>query len=208
MKTLFTDLGDVIIFYDGDGFCRLLGNYCPVDQKTLRRVMRIHLHHAHVGRIGSGKMVERIMRDCGFVGTRTDFIRIFHVFWRLNQKYVSFLKEWKQQGNELYLISNIQRMSWEHCNITYPDVWTLFDGLFLSYRMGLVKPNKAIYERALKKAGAVPSDAIFVDDRMENVEAAGRLGMAAWCYREETHADFVTFIMNVVSIQERKGGTV
>ena len=41
-----------------------------------------------------------------------------------------------------------------------------------------MKPDPAIYRRALAGVGVEPERAVFIDDLAENVEEARRLGMA------------------------------
>lgn len=52
-----------------------------------------------------------------------------------------------------------------------------FDGFFSSCWLGIAKPARAAYERALAFAQADPARAVFVDDRAENLEPARALGM-------------------------------
>ncbi|WP_369216678.1 HAD-IA family hydrolase [Streptomyces flavofungini] len=66
--------------------------------------------------------------------------------------------------------------------LTGPD--GLFDAVLSSADLGVVKPDRAIYEAAVRRAG-VPADCcLFVDDRQENVDAAVALGMRGLLYRE------------------------
>lgn len=55
----------------------------------------------------------------------------------------------------------------------------LFDLVVNSARVGLAKPDPAIYELALERLGVAPQEAIFVDDRVNNVISAARLGIHA-----------------------------
>ncbi|MFI7446635.1 HAD family hydrolase [Nonomuraea sp. NPDC049714] len=48
---------------------------------------------------------------------------------------------------------------------------------FYSARMGLVKPDRKIYEEVARELGADPADVVFVDDRPENVAGAEAAGM-------------------------------
>jgi putative hydrolase of the HAD superfamily len=54
-----------------------------------------------------------------------------------------------------------------------------FDVLVWSYQLGFAKPDPAIYRHVLKKLGVEPDEALFVDDKLVNVEAARALGMQA-----------------------------
>lgn len=52
-----------------------------------------------------------------------------------------------------------------------------FDVLVWSYELGVTKPDPAIYRYALERLGVQPHEALFLDDRPANVEAAGAMGM-------------------------------
>lgn len=53
----------------------------------------------------------------------------------------------------------------------------LFEKLFLSYEMGLMKPDPAIYEQVLQEAGLEASETLFLDDNENNIVAARALGI-------------------------------
>jgi putative hydrolase of the HAD superfamily len=55
------------------------------------------------------------------------------------------------------------------------DDW--FDVVIVSYEVGVCKPDPRIYELCLSRLGVGARDALFVDDRLENVEAAAKLGL-------------------------------
>jgi putative hydrolase of the HAD superfamily len=52
-----------------------------------------------------------------------------------------------------------------------------FDAVVVSYEVGCVKPDPRIYEICLAQLGAQASSSLFVDDRLENLEAAARAGI-------------------------------
>ncbi|MGW1194804.1 HAD family hydrolase [Streptomyces sp. NPDC002536] len=60
----------------------------------------------------------------------------------------------------------------------------LADHVVSSARAGVAKPDREIYEIAARRAGTAVGRCLFVDDRLENVEAAGALGMTGVHYRE------------------------
>ncbi|MDX3020140.1 HAD-IA family hydrolase [Streptomyces acidiscabies] len=60
---------------------------------------------------------------------------------------------------------------------------TLFSRTVYSARIGVNKPDKRAYEAALEAAGVPhPATTLFVDDRLENVEAAEQLGLQGLHY--------------------------
>lgn len=59
-----------------------------------------------------------------------------------------------------------------------------FDSVTISAKVGLSKPNPAIYELALRNLGISADQAIFVDDMPYNVAAAESMGLRAlWLVR-------------------------
>lgn len=58
-----------------------------------------------------------------------------------------------------------------------------------SHRLGIAKPDAAIYLHAAKGLGVAAEEILFVDDRLENIQAARGVGMMAVQYLE--HAAFV-----------------
>ncbi|MEV4872625.1 HAD-IA family hydrolase [Streptomyces syringium] len=58
------------------------------------------------------------------------------------------------------------------------------DHVVSSARVGVAKPDRRIYEIAAHRAGVAMDRCLFVDDRLENVEAAVGLGMTGLHYRE------------------------
>lgn len=53
----------------------------------------------------------------------------------------------------------------------------LVDLMVFDEEEGIAKPDARIYLRTLLRLGVQPEEAVFVDDKMENVEAARQLGM-------------------------------
>jgi putative hydrolase of the HAD superfamily len=53
----------------------------------------------------------------------------------------------------------------------------LFDKLYLSYEMGLWKPDTEIYYEVLRSINLEPNQVIFFDDNLQNIESAKAIGM-------------------------------
>ena len=79
----------------------------------------------------------------------------------------------------LYLLSNTDPVHMEEVRRFGASWLDLFDGLFLSYEHGVLKPDPAFFERALATFGLNPRDCVFLDDVKENVDAAAALGIRA-----------------------------
>ncbi|MBP9852753.1 MAG: glucose-phosphatase [Patescibacteria group bacterium] len=57
------------------------------------------------------------------------------------------------------------------------DEAKLFDEIILSATVGFAKPDVRMFEAAVAALDVAPSECIFVDDKIENIQAAEALGM-------------------------------
>ena len=53
---------------------------------------------------------------------------------------------------------------------------SMYDYVFLSYKFGLKKPNKDIYEEVMKNIEFKPEEILFIDDSEKNIETAKSMG--------------------------------
>jgi glucose-1-phosphatase len=79
----------------------------------------------------------------------------------------------------LALLSNTDPIHVAHFEAYYPFV-RLFPVRVYSCRVGSSKPSPMIYHHALREVGAMPDEAMFIDDMHENVLAAASLGINAF----------------------------
>lgn len=54
----------------------------------------------------------------------------------------------------------------------------IFDVSVFSYEEGLEKPDPQIFHRALSRLEVIPQEAIFLDDKLKNIQGAQAIGMA------------------------------
>jgi putative hydrolase of the HAD superfamily len=52
-----------------------------------------------------------------------------------------------------------------------------FDVLVWSFKLGIAKPDPAIYRHTIAELGVRPEETLFIDDKPDNIEAAQALGM-------------------------------
>ena len=66
------------------------------------------------------------------------------------------------------------------------DLYSHFDRTFLSYKLKMQKPSKAIFNYALKKLKVRPEEAIFIDDKESNLKVARELGIKCIQFNNNT----------------------
>jgi HAD superfamily hydrolase (TIGR01509 family) len=53
----------------------------------------------------------------------------------------------------------------------------MFEASVFSCAEGMLKPEKEIYELTLKRLGVQPRQALFIDDKQLNTDAADKIGL-------------------------------
>ncbi len=83
------------------------------------------------------------------------------------------------RGVPLYALTNFSHEFWPPFRAREADLFAPFRDILVSGEVRLIKPDPAIYALALQRFGLAPGEALFVDDRQDNVEAAERSGFVA-----------------------------
>jgi haloacid dehalogenase superfamily, subfamily IA, variant 3 with third motif having DD or ED len=107
-------------------------------------------------------------------------------WFNMRPSMLDFLGGVQSRIKRLVLLSNIHFDGAEYIRTGPGTSWaSRFDLLILSCDHLLIKPDAAIYELALEKAGVQASEALFVDDNIENVEGALQVGMNSFQFLGE-----------------------
>lgn len=93
------------------------------------------------------------------------------------------LSRLKTAGYRVATISNTNPVHWPRV-VDDPVLSEHVDAHFPSYITGYVKPDRKAFEVVWRHYGINPRQAMFFDDRLENVDAAQRFGMPAWQVRQ------------------------
>jgi epoxide hydrolase-like predicted phosphatase len=106
----------------------------------------------------------------------------------------------RDEGVSLALLTNNAKEFKETWRATFP-VEDLFPVVVDSCEVGMRKPDPRIYELTCERLGIAPTAAVFVDDNVENIEAAGALGLETVLFG----TDPVASLAELDAILERRG---
>lgn len=98
---------------------------------------------------------------------------------KLVDPVADLIRAFKEQGYQLYVLSNWDHVSFPHLHERHADLFALFDGIMISGHEKIGKPNEQIYVRLLRRYDLQPSDCLFIDDLKHNVHAARNVGIRA-----------------------------
>lgn len=109
-----------------------------------------------------------------------DLAQLRHDFWTgdiLDKELAAFVAG-RRGKQRTALLSN----AWPDARTwfsVHPEIVAAFEMMVISGEEGVAKPDPEIYRRTLERLNVAPAEAVFVDDFVENVEAARALGIHA-----------------------------
>jgi len=97
------------------------------------------------------------------------------MFRKIFKNSVDVLNDLKNKNYECYVLSNWSWETFQGMEIKYPFL-NKFNGLIISGKEKLIKPDLEIYNLAINRFKLIPEETVFIDDKIENIEAASKLG--------------------------------
>jgi glucose-1-phosphatase len=178
-KALIFDLGRVLVYFDFaraystlEAFCSLPASEMPKRLFTTDLVQRLE-----TGRIEPREFHARFAE---LLGLDLDYPRFCEIWTSIftHELLPEPLLSGLAERYRLVLLSNTNPIHFEMIRGAYPHLRHFHD-LVLSYEVGALKPDAAIYRAAIERAGCEPQDCFYTDDIPEFVEGGRRLGIDA-----------------------------
>ena len=173
-------MGNVLVHFCHDRMCRQIGALCGQTGPDIRKLLfdselqwkfeRGRLSerefHAELSRLVAAELALEALVEAG-----SDI-------FQLNEPIVPILESLKSQGKRLVLLSNTSVSHFEFVKRRF-DVLQHFDDYVLSYEVGALKPEPAIFEAALRKIECAPQECFYTDDIAAYIAAAREHGLEA-----------------------------
>lgn len=189
IKNIVFDLGGVIMTLDP---AEALRRFKALGLSDAERYLDSYTQSGIFGNLEEGKITAEDFRSklsC-LTGHELTFDECKHAWlgYRKDvpQRNLDLLKELRAKGYRLILLSNTNpfMMDWalsSEFDGKGSSLNDYFDALYLSYRLGIMKPVPDFFRQVLDNENILPEETLFVDDGPRNVEAAGKLGFITMC---------------------------
>lgn len=178
IRSVVFDLGKVLVEFHPIEGMRKLGFSQEVIERFQKNIFSGLWEQCDARPIGNREIRELFKRAVPGLEREVDFlwdhIRVVTGVYEYSHSWILDLK---RRGYRVFILSNYGQQSFEANKKIYPFLADV-DGIVVSYQVEMVKPNPEIYRYLTTKYGILPEEAVFLDDRKENVAAAIACGFS------------------------------
>lgn len=181
-KTLFFDMGNVLLFFSKERMVKQIAELCKMSQEAIYKLI---VSNQLWERYESGAMSsEELYKEfCSLVGEEIPFEKLMLAtsdIFSPNEDLLSLLD--KLQHHQLILLSNTSPIHYNFVQEHY-DFLDQFEHKVLSFEVGAAKPDSKIFEHALSLAKCPKEETLYIDDIANFTTAAKKLGMPSYTYK-------------------------
>ena len=185
IKAIIFDFGNVIINIDLE---KTFKAFSEISYKSVEKIKEIFRENEifkkyETGLFDDDEFREVIRQSLGFPLNDMEIDKAWNaLLLDVPTHRIDFLEKLRLQV-PIYLLSNTNSIHILACksyfrkNYGYSNFLTLFKNSYLSYEMGLWKPDYSIYDAILKDLKLEPDEVLFLDDNADNISAASDLGI-------------------------------
>ena len=180
------DVGNVLYGWDPESF---LARQIPEDEARLRFIEDIDLWGWH-DTLDGGRPFDEAAAELS--EKFPDYAHLISAWGDRFGETISdpipgvheIVAELEARGVPLFAITNFSADFWRPFRAREDAFFSRFRDIVVSGEEKMMKPDPALYYRALDRFGLKPAEALFVDDRKINVEGAEAVGMKAHLFTD------------------------
>lgn len=182
-RVILFDLGRVLIDFDHYIAVRRIRPFCSLEEKDIFNLFfDSHLIDRYEkGLISSFDFFQQVKKMLNAKITYEEFVPIWNEIFMPHPGMLEVL-ELLKDNYRLYMVSNINEQHFKYLELKFKEHFKYFSYIFLSYELGLRKPDPKIYEFIINYLKMPAKDIIYTDDRIELVVAAKKLGIDAFLF--------------------------
>jgi epoxide hydrolase-like predicted phosphatase len=183
IKCLIFDLGGVIVYLDFSNFYNKIITQSPIN-KPQTPIMLEFFRQSDIYHQGNMTDDEFYQLACEILQVcmldKSEFFYAFNsIISGFNEDVIELLRKLRYINKyKILALSNINASHWDIILKTRKwDFIEYFDELILSHEVHMMKPDPKLFEYAIEKAGCKPEEILYIDDGLNNIRVAAKLGI-------------------------------
>ena len=185
IKNIFFDIGNVLIDIYPEDCIQYWVDTTDLKKEEIIKAFSTDLHNNYeIGKISNDEFFygfkNALPQPCCL--KKSDFWRGWDKLLGKEKRTIKIL-EFLSKDYNIWLLSNTNPMHINNKLKLSSDFFKYINGSIFSFEVGARKPNLTIYKKALTLSNTVASESLFIDDLIENIDAANRLGWKTIHYK-------------------------
>ena len=181
---IYFDLGKVLVDFSFERMCRQMGDMAGIEPQQVQAALAAGLQADYeTGRLDSRAAHEVFCRRTGTRPEYEAFSRACNDIFTPIDSMLPVVAQLYRTGHRLGILSNTCQGHWNHCLRRYTMLREFFSVYALSFEIGAVKPDAAIFSKAAELAGCQPEEIFYADDMPGHVAGARSVGFDAVVYQ-------------------------
>jgi putative hydrolase of the HAD superfamily len=175
LQAVFLDFGNVLVFHDDHVLPERLSALGGKSPQEVRAALKPLWDRVHRGQLAGDDLRRAVAEAAGAALDQARFDELWTCYFRVHDEVLPLVSALCDRM-PVFLLSNTNAAHFDRLRPRVP-VLERFAGYVLSHELGVVKPEPAIFQAALRRAGVPADRTAFFDDVAQYVEAAARLGI-------------------------------
>jgi glucose-1-phosphatase len=183
ITTIVFDFGNVLGFFSHRKAAEQLAAYSPTSAEAIQAYLfggRLEDDY-EAGRLTTPVLMALVRETFRVSCSDEQFAAAFGDMFTPNPDVCALVPLLKPRYR-LLLLSNTNDLHARWFLSQFKDTLAHFDGMVLSYKVGVRKPDPDIYAHCLRLADCPPAECLFIDDLPTNVQAARACGWQGLVY--------------------------
>ena len=197
IKGIVFDLDGVFFLHGHENFIKNVSRIFSVPKEKVtyayKKSKEMNKYYK-TGKWDGNKFWSWFCKELGIESSKEELIDILSQGYEINQDALKVCRKLRKNRYKTLVCSNNfpERVEMLNKKFNFLDE---FDVAVFSFEVGVLKPDKKIYEELCKRSGLKPEEIFLADDNEKNIESAKKFGIHAIFY-----TDFNAFVDRLRSL--------
>lgn len=197
-RAFLFDIGRVLLDFDFESsLTKLIPENIRNPQERIQQVLS-QKDALEAGLINPESYAHWALQLFESAATPEQFYQAWQQIFIANAPMWQCVRQLARNNHRLILISNINAIHCPWIFTAYPE-FSYFEHKILSFEIGILKPELAIYQYAIDTYQLDPVSTIYIDDQPQNITSGKKLGFQCWQYDLNNHQAFEIWLEKMLA---------
>lgn len=199
ITTIFFDMYGVILEESKGNFIPYTFGY--FDKTEHERLIKQFKEEQLFTKAGNGELTsDKFLSMLGYEDPQFHMKNYIENYLTLDGDFIPFAEKYHEQYDFVLLSNDVSE--WSGYITEYYQLNKYFKHKVVSGDVKCRKPEKKIYELTLEKIGKMPSECLFIDNSVKNIEVANELGICPVLFNRDNEEYAGTIVNSFIEFEK------